>query len=327
MIKSVFRKIANNFWLFFCLILGSLLITAILAAIPIYTDGALRKMLKIELDKFSMENNEYVSPGELYAELYFRGEYAPSGVLSVIDDTNQATEEVFKNNKIKRNDSFRKVAVSNLGILEENINQGHSYSMQYQTGIEDHIKILEGRMYENSVQDGVLEVIISSSEYNSNYFTLGNLYTAKQRQYWEDETKFLKFRVVGVYEPNYKDVNYWHKSDVESGMRSILIASEEAFQKYFFNDRNAGYLSSASWCYNVNLYGLSKDELEPYITINENLKEYFSTLYDGTWNYFAPINETLVEYIEKSEMLELTMWILNAPVLVMLLFYTYMVAK
>ncbi len=188
MIKSVFRKIANNFWLFFCLILGSLLITAILAAIPIYTDGALRKMLKIELDKFSMENNEYVSPGELYAELYFRGEYAPSGVLSVIDDTNQATEEVFKNNKIKRNDSFRKVAVSNLGILEENINQGHSYSMQYQTGIEDHIKILEGRMYENSVQDGVLEVIISSSEYNSNYFTLGNLYTAKQRQYWEDET-------------------------------------------------------------------------------------------------------------------------------------------
>ncbi len=327
MIKSVFRKIANNFWLFFCLILGSLLITAILAAIPIYTDGALRKMLKIELDKFSMENNEYVSPGELYAELYFRGEYAPSGVLSVIDDTNQATEEVFKNNKIKRNDSFRKVTVSNLGILEENINQGHSYSMQYQTGIEDHIKILEGRMYENSVQDGVLEVIISSSEYNSNYFTLGNLYTAKQRQYWEDETKFLKFRVVGVYEPNYKDVNYWHKSDVESGMRSILIASEEAFQKYFFNDGNAGYLSSASWCYNVNLYGLSKDELEPYITINENLKEYFSTLYDGTWNYFAPINETLVEYIEKSEMLELTMWILNAPVLVMLLFYTYMVAK
>ena len=53
MLKSVFRKIANNFWLFFCLILGSLLITAILAAIPIYTDGALRKMLDVELNKFA----------------------------------------------------------------------------------------------------------------------------------------------------------------------------------------------------------------------------------------------------------------------------------
>ena len=66
MIKSVFRKIANNFWLFFCLILGSLLITAILAAIPIYTDGALRKMLRIELDEFSNSEDGYVSPVSVF---------------------------------------------------------------------------------------------------------------------------------------------------------------------------------------------------------------------------------------------------------------------
>ena len=75
MLKSVFRKIANNFWLFFCLILGSLLITAILAAIPIYTDGALRKMLDVELNKFANENDEYVSPGEMYGVINYRGEY------------------------------------------------------------------------------------------------------------------------------------------------------------------------------------------------------------------------------------------------------------
>ena len=83
MIKSVFRKIANNFWLFFCLILGSLLITAILAAIPIYTDGALRKMLRIELDEFSNSEDGYVSPGEMYTELYFRGEYAPLSLIHI----------------------------------------------------------------------------------------------------------------------------------------------------------------------------------------------------------------------------------------------------
>lgn len=86
-------------------------------------------------------------------------------------------------------------------------------------------------------------------------------------------------------------------------------------------------LRPASWCYNVNLYGLKKDELGPYLTINENLESYFSTLYEGTWNFSVPINGTLLQYIDKSETLELTMWILNAPVLVMLLFYTYMVAK
>lgn len=327
MIKSVFRKIANNFWLFFCLILGSLLITAILAAIPIYTDGALRKMLKVELDDFATENNEYVSPGELYAEIYFRGEYAPSGVLSVIGETDRTLQEEFANNTVELNDSFQKTTVSNLRSLDEQINQSYAYSLQYLTEFEKHINILEGRMCRDTTEDGVIEVVVSSSEYNSNYFTLENVYTMSQGNYDENNSRLLQFRVVGVYEPNYTDVDYWHKSDIDSGMRAVLIASEPAFQDYFYNYENAAYISSASWCYNVNLYGLKKDELAPYIKINENLRTYFSALYEGTWSLSAPINQTLVQYIEKSGTLELTMWILNAPVLVMLLFYTYMVAK
>lgn len=328
MMKSVFRKIANNFWLFFCLILGSLLITSILAAIPIYTDGALRKMLKVELDHFATENNEYVSPGELYADVYFRGEYGPSAILATIGETNRAMEREFKNSKIELNDSFHKATVANLRCADANINQTYAYSLQYLTGIENHIRILEGRMYEESIQeDGVIEVVVSSAEYNNNYFSLGNVYTMNQGRFEESPETNLRFKVVGVYEPNYNDVNYWHKSDIDSGMRAILIASEHAFQDYFFNENKATYLSSASWCYNVNLYGLRNSELNPYLQIYGNLKTYFSSLYEGTWRFSAPINETLLEYIDKGETLELTMWILNAPVLVMLLFYTYMVAK
>ena len=327
MIKSVFRKIANNFWLFFCLILGSLLITAILAAIPIYTDGALRKMLRIELDEFSNSEDGYVSPGEMYTELYFRGEYAPSGVLSVIEETDRVIEREFRENNIELNDSFQRATISNLISADASINQNYAYSLQYLTGFEDHIKLLTGELPGASVQDGVIEVVVSASEYNANFFKLGTVYPMSQGRQPEEGGEYLQFKVVGVYEPNYDDVNYWRKTDIDSGMRSVLLTSETAFQDYFFDSENARYLTSASWCYNVNLYGLKKDELGPYLTINENLESYFSTLYEGTWNFSVPINGTLLQYIDKSETLELTMWILNAPVLVMLLFYTYMVAK
>ena len=96
MLKSVFRKIANNFWLFFCLILGSLLITAILAAIPIYTDGALRKMLDVELNKFANNNDEYVSPGEMYGVINYRGEYGPQLILDTISSTTEEFNEALR---------------------------------------------------------------------------------------------------------------------------------------------------------------------------------------------------------------------------------------
>lgn len=320
MLKSVFRKIANNFWLFFCLILGSLLITSILAAIPIYTDGALRKMLNVELDQFATRNNEYVSPGELYAELTFRGEYSPDGIASVIADTDRVIENTFRNNDVKLNASYKRAAIDKLQSYENaNINQSYPYSLQYISGIEDHIQLLQGRMCENTTPDGVIEVIVSSVEYNSNYFQLDHVYTMLQGYYSEDTIpNTIQVKVVGVYEPNYADVHYWRKTDIDSEMQATFITSEAAFDTYFLQSGRAGYLSSASWFYNVDLYGLQKNELEPYLNVNEQIRSYFKTLYDGTWKFSVPINPVLSEYLKKSDTMEMTMWILNAPVLMML---------
>ena len=102
MLKSVFRKIANNFWLFFCLILGSLLITAILAAIPIYTDGALRKMLDVELNKFANENDEYVSPGEMYGVINYRGEYGSQLIIETIKEKQDFLKKNLKNKSLQK---------------------------------------------------------------------------------------------------------------------------------------------------------------------------------------------------------------------------------
>ena len=327
MLKSVFRKIANNFWLFFCLILGSLLITAILAAIPIYTDGALRKMLDVELNKFANENDEYVSPGEMYGVINYRGEYGSQLIIETIKETTEKFDEAFEENDVVLNDSFRNIKVRNLKNLDNLMLQNTAYSIQSMTGFEKHVTMLQGKMCSDKIKNNVIEVVVSKEEYNVNHLILDNVYTMTPSRYWGDNSVRIKIKVVGVYEINYSDVEYWHKDDIENGMQSVFLASDKAFEEYFLEYGNAWLISNAAWCYNVDLYGLKKDELLPYVEINEIMDEHFGEMYEGTAHLEIPINEVLLEYISKSETLELTMWILNVPVLIMLLFYTYMVAK
>lgn len=325
MIKSVFRKIANNFWLFFCLILGSLLITAILASIPIYTDGALRKMLTVELNDYAAGRDGYVSPGEIYSVINFREEYTPAGKVYTINEANKFVTDKFSDTELDVNDSFYRATVGNLLTLDPTL-RGALYSLKFFTGIEDHIKILEGRMYEEGIQeDGIIEVIVSASEYNKNFYSLGNVYTMSQGQ--AENAPIFMFRIVGVFEPDYGAVDYWYGPDINDDFSAILITSQRTFYDYFMNDVNAGSISSAAWSYNINLYGLKGDELQPYADMFNELDEYFSSLLENTGRVSSPVNSTLSKYLKKSDMLQLTMWILNVPVLVMLLFYTYMVAK
>ena len=79
MIKSVLSKIANNIWLFICLTLGSLLITAILSSIPVYTDGALRKMLNSELINYQYDTGK--TAGQYYTSINFASDYSSNGAL------------------------------------------------------------------------------------------------------------------------------------------------------------------------------------------------------------------------------------------------------
>lgn len=327
MINSVFRKIANNIWLFLCLALGSLLITSILAAIPIYTDGAMRKMLTTELNDYSMQTGEYVSPGEMYGRIYFSGIYGNQIKDDIIYNAEDELNDIFEKHGVKYSSSYEKLGATELYSYSGGINLGYPYRIQSLTGVEENIEIIEGRMYSDTLQDGVLEVIVSKEEYNSNTIVLDKEYSFVSAVNYESEEDLIHIKVVGVFDIDYTATNYWKNSDIDNGMKSYFLSSSEAFKSYFALPSRMRAITMAAWRYDADLYGLSKDELAPYLEVEEEINEYFEDFYEGTASFSAPIHETLAEYVSKSETLEITMWILNAPVLVMLLFYTYMVAK
>ena len=58
MFKSVLNKIKSNMGMFICLVVGALIITGVIASIPIYSGGSLKQMLATELDAYEAENGK-----------------------------------------------------------------------------------------------------------------------------------------------------------------------------------------------------------------------------------------------------------------------------
>ena len=155
MIKSVLAKIKNNIWLFICLIIGSLLITSILASIPIYTDGALRKMLKNDINAYQTEKG--VSAGQIYTAVYFGDDYTAGGIIAEVGETDEYINTLFKRNGVKYTDSFERLTMGNLisDISDESIVYNTNYKIESMTGVEDHISIISGRMYDDETYSGI----------------------------------------------------------------------------------------------------------------------------------------------------------------------------
>lgn len=327
MIKSVLNKIANNFWLFMCLTVGSLLIAAILSSIPIYTNGALRKMLTNDLNKFVTTDNGYDSPGQMHTEIWFDSEYSGMGIIATIDETDEYMNQVYANSDVIVSESYTTFTVRRLRPTSEMLlARDGNYKIKTMTNIEDHVTIIEGRMFSDKVKDGVLEVIVSSEEFNRNNMVVGQEYSFLIGWLPEEASPIFKVRLVGVYEPNYEDTEYWY--DLDSGYNKTFLSSRDGFETLMFSGGNAKFVTEAAWYYNVDLYSIPLSDVQAFIDLIEEIDIHFEENFrQGTYDVSVPITKTIVEYVDNATNLKVTMWILNAPVLVMLAFYIFMVAK
>lgn len=327
MFKSVLNKIANNIWLFLCLTAGSLLIAAILSSIPIYTNGALKKMLNNDLDRFVTSDNGYDTPGQMYTAVWFNSEYSGEGIISTIEETDAFMKKTYDESDILVSDQYTSFSVEYLRTNPDDLLANNTYySLETFSGIEDHIDIVAGRMYSGELMNGCMEVIVSSEEYNNNTMMLGKEYSFTIG--WLPEAWSPTFRVVvvGVYEPKYEDTEYWYQ--IENHLYRTFIVDRSGFEQVMFNPDNAGFISDASWYYHIDLYNTPLYDVQNFVDLYENLDSYFQENFrEGTFSVSIPVKKTLIEYVDNATDLQISMWILNAPVLVMLVFYIYMVAK
>ncbi len=311
----------KNKWLTLCLIIGCSLAAAVISGIPMYTSSILQRMLTRDLETLYEQKN--VPPGlftlnaGLYSTIKFpttgmdsynrmdgaiKGDLVPEMGLSVIESTQRiflGAYKVFRPNE-EFSTSGTRPMIEIAGV----------------EGFSDKVAITAGRMYDNSPGSDILEVIVNESVMKFRGLSLGS-------EYWlwgyaMDDSPPLKIKVVGVYSIIDRADIYW--------FTDMLNTDNVVFTDFGYIisnlEKHALQLKSGSWRYVFNHKEIKLDNLDSYITkFNDIIKNYGKNT-----SISIPALSILESYSKRHDELSLLMWLLQVPLLLVLVFYIFMSA-
>lgn len=321
MIKSVLSKIRSNIWMFICLIVGSLLITGVLASIPMYSAGTLRQMLAS--DMAANERKTGKPAGQLYFSVKLKSADHYAGRIKSIESIQDTVIGGISGDAVKIKNKY--VYVFSSGLLSQTklLDRSGGWSLGMLTDFEKNIEITEGRLYGESAEDGVIEVIVSEKEWAENKnAVLGEVCEFE----FEDSAKkerTVKVKPVGIFKEKDPDSAFWY--DNSKLFSNAFFCSKAAYEKYFYNESDADSVSQIGIYMNLDFSNAGIDNLGGFISYYNKIYNYAKDFGIGRNEVNFPSVFLINSYIRKTAAMEMSLWVLNVPVIAMLAFYMIMV--
>ena len=287
----------------------------LLAAIPIYTDAVLQRLLVKELEARQRERGRHPGRtsaminlfraasaeqrGERFRELDAAvGDAIPSLGLPVLARTTQLTLSYL------RQDNGRDGARLFL-------------SVEALDGLLEEVEIVHGRAY-RARDDGVLEAIISEYVLRDRPVLLGD---ELQVSSIAPGGPAFTVRIVGVYRPAADSRLFW-----PYGLRqyddSLLVDSGE-FRRRFV-DGPLAHVAEVRWHYALDYHALRVGALGEVLRRHH---EFLRLAESARVQVQFPLREVIDTYLVRAGQLRLTLTLLLVPVALLLSFFTYLVAR
>ncbi len=324
--KTVIRRMFNNFWMIICLLLGSILATALVSCIPIYTDGIMQRMLTKEIENYQLNNEKYPGVYQVTVTLDYNFKHEDR-----VNAHNYFSKEILAEKLPQLDLSMLSVSQSIvMGNLKYPITIQEKYDqtsdlMPVQLGtlseLDDHIKITNGRMYSKEKVDGVIEVIASHQAMKMTGLLLDKEYILLDP--FQKYTEACRVRVVGVYTSKEANDVYWNHGLDKHNME--LMMDFDLFGKEFLSGTN-GMLTEAQWNCAYDYHKISLGNISKIARIYSEQDKWYSK-YKSCIDFEMPMGQILKQYSEKAGQLQNLLWILTIPVLIMLMFYIFMVSQ
>lgn len=325
MLLMVVRRMFSNLWMVICLLVGSIIATALVSCIPIYTDGILQRMLTKDLENYQIETGIFPGRYDVKAGLYyhFKQEDRLNAFLyfnkNIMD--NNIPEYGLPAVAISQD-----IRMSNLYLLtgERDANQKEksiSAQLGALSGLKDHITITNGRLYSDKPADDIFEVIVSQKSMKDLNLLLDKVYTIVNPA--EQDKLICKVKVVGVF--TVKELNdvYW-SNGLEGHSRELLM--DYGLFSAYFTSKDNGLITDARWNCSFDYHSITLQNLS-HITSTYEAQEEWYDKYRSTLDLKMPAIDILKKYDERARQLRTMLWVLTIPVIIMLIFYIFMVSQ
>jgi len=325
LLRMVLRRMFSNLWMVICLLVGSIIATALVSCIPIYTDGILQRMLTRDLENYQVDTGLFPGQYNIKASLYYH--YKPEDRLNAF---RYYDKRIMSNNILEFDLPIialsQSIKLSNLFMaLEGSVGEQSDDSISAQlgtlSGLEDHISITNGRVYSDEADNGVFEVIVSQQAMKSLDLLLDKVYTFTDPT--EEYKIVCKIKVVGVFTIKEPGDVYWTNGMGEHNKE--LLMSYKLFNSQFIS-KESTLITESKWNCSFDYHSITLQNLSKITSVYEEQNKWY-TKYKSSLNLSMPAIDILKKYAERAEQLRTMLWVLTIPVLIMLIFYIFMVSQ
>ncbi|MFC4778430.1 FtsX-like permease family protein [Paenibacillus sp. GCM10023252] len=319
--RFLFRKMWNTRWLTLSTLAGLTLAVAFAVSIPMYADGALKRVVAESLK----EKSDGIPAGSLLMRYQAAGGSA-TDLGSLTEVGRYIREDVpatigFGYDTYVQSYSIRGAEVVPEDPTKVDASRNRQLTIMSMTKLQEKTELTQGSWYSEAGLDGVvLEAVMLEEAMYRNDIHIGDVF---EYPIYGGLNLTLRVKVVGAFKPLSDTDPYWYQG--LEGLMGTLQISESAFTKVLLA-QNKVPLHNANWYYAFDLSTVKTSELSPLGRTLERLNvELFQRLKDTRVEIsFA---STLTEFRKQSLQLQTLLFTLAAPMLAMVFYFIAMNAR
>lgn len=323
MLEFLYRKITNNKWLFLCLLIGALSACGIISSIPLYSNAILQKVLTKDLENNHLQTRR--SPGTYTVELSERGIYEKHIVDQV---KNIAQTQLSPSFDLPVEQQLYFIRLNSFKIMREGDEHYNKMGLNaypvYLSDYEKHIKLVRGRIPEKEPVNGVYEAAISLEAMNRLQLLQDQEYLLEWRNIFTEEKKeIIRFKVVGIFTVENLNSLYWSGNRYRLLGDSILFY-EDHIEKLIEKDGIVTIeRTENTWFFDYRAVKIGDVEtILDILKSQQKWNEKNGNLAKITFR----IQNVLEGYQGRKAQLQITLWILTVPMMLIICFYTMMIS-
>ena len=329
MFQFALRKMRQNRWLALSLLAGYLMAVAIVCSMPVYSHAILSRMLLKDLEQVQTSQNVY--PGRLLADTdLYEGSKDPVVKTQAYHQYETQFQELIAETGLPMQEfsvytEAGDLRVVRAGTAMEDIHDLYkSGGLGACTGLFDQVELLDGAFPSAEAKDGVIEAVVSEEAARNLDCSLGTSYDLYQYQFSSQggtsHTLAATVKITGVYRMKDPESLFWVMP--WSTFSDVIMIQPELFSQMFV-EADAPLFDHAQWAAALDYRSMTPENCG---AISKVLAKYEDQ------KFFSPslrssFGSILEEYDVRREELTATLWIIEIPILLMLLFYVLMVSR
>lgn len=315
MLTLLFRKMLNTRWMVLCLFIGFLFAAGMLSTVPIYMNSSLQRILIKDMQAYQQETGLY--PGEYIVENSISVRATNEERRTAVEETTSLVSSRTSAINMPQADSKTMLFDEYMYLITGKTARIKVIGM---TGIEDHITITQGRMYQPGVNsDGAFEVICNEECLKILDMSCGGTYQIQNSFHTSADP--ITITVVGVFQQSSENDSYW--SETMDGYLNAVFLDYDTFLSEYL-DAGVTTLGAIECRYSFDYQKMDLNDLDK---VTRSLNEDTAIYPANGLRFSMGIKDILAEYAVRAANLKSMLWILQIPSIVMLAFYLFMVSQ